>query len=385
MKKGTLFAGIASAFVASALTLGLTATPAVAATATVDENAKAEIQKTVYANKDIDISSDSFDFTATPLGIVDTTTGRITDVTTNMPSIDGITINGFTNITGTGVSSVKTGDFTISGLNFPSAGVYAYTVKETAGSDTTITYAKEEYVMYLYVNNTEDTDNPDANLKITQVGFVKTKDASGNTVSYDKATEKVTANFTNVHTPTSNLLVSKQVTGNYGDKTKDFSIAIEVTLPANYTTDSSDDFYTAPESFTATYKVVREGDNPAHTTHSNITLTKGDNGKYTGTLLLADGEQVEIDGLPVGSTYTLNETAVTGYDPSYAYASSATNNQTIGATKDAQTAVVTNKYTPTTPTGILMNALPYMVLIGIPVAALIGYVMIRSKRYAQGA
>lgn len=305
------------------------------------------------------------------------------------PTIDGVTIKPNSNVAGDATSADFEGAITLpEASEFPHAGIYKYTVAETNSAADDVAYSQATYAMYVYVENdpAAGTDDPDTTIKvISNVSFVQLTDFEGEEPEEET---KDSADFTNVYDPKSNLIISKQVTGAYGDKTKDFTISIVVTLPANYTADATKDYYTAPESLTAAYTVKRtESD---HTSHEDITLTKQSDGTYKADLILADGETVEIDGLPVGATYTLEETAVNNYTPTYTYAATDAKGATIakaivGATEDKNTGVVTNDYTPVTPTGILISNLPYILLIGIPVAALVAWLVIRGKRYSQAA
>lgn len=91
-----------------------------------------------------------------------------------------------------------------------------------------------------------------------------------------------------VHT----LTVKKTATGDYADKTKEFSVTVTVK-------DAQD------KALTGSYDATGEADNVKD---GKITFTNG-----TATLLLKDSESVTISGLPTG-TYSVSETLSTDVD-----------------------------------------------------------------------
>lgn len=98
------------------------------------------------------------------------------------------------------------------------------------------------------------------------------------------------------------------------------------------------------------------------------------------TLAAVTGTDVtaKFSGVPVGATYKVQETAPTqdGFTASYGNAT-VDGTATVPATGAAVT--VTNTYTDITPTGIMLAVLPYVLMIGIPLLAIAGYIALRRK------
>ena len=97
-----------------------------------------------------------------------------------------------------------------------------------------------------------------------------------------------------------------------------------------------------------------------------------------------------IDQLPAGSRYTLTETGVPGYTASSVYLTNGTStngaagqlgqdykveNILLGEKTNNNT--VTNKINDVTPTGLLIDNLPFILMIGLGLA---GFVVLSKKR-----
>ena len=174
----------------------------------------------------------------------------------------------------------------------------------------------------------------------------------------DKAT-----GFTNTYA-TQNVTLTKQVEGNMGDKSKDFTFTVTITSAGGaktYTIDGAD--------------------------AGTITTTKqGDTEVYTGsaTVELCDDETVTIKGLSVGDTYQIIETAVDGYETKYTTsgqdsAAATSGNDTGALTTTNSTAVIFyNISDASTPTGIVMDIAPYILLVVVAAAGC--FVFLRKRR-----
>ncbi len=142
------------------------------------------------------------------------------------------------------------------------------------------------------------------------------------------------------------LKVEKLVEGEYGDLTKDFEFTVNVTLPDDVMGYTADDLAT------------------------NTPADKA----------IANGESFVYNVLPAGSKITIRETPVTGYTATYAGTKNTVNDgQEFVLSEEGQFVKVTNTFDDesVTPTGIIINNLPYVLLIGL---ALGGIVLFSRKR-----
>ncbi|WNO78308.1 QVPTGV class sortase B protein-sorting domain-containing protein [Streptococcus suis] len=153
---------------------------------------------------------------------------------------------------------------------------------------------------------------------------------------------------------TTALTVTKKVTGNAGDKNKEFEFKLTLTANELYKSGSIE------------AKINKKGD-----LVDSKQFSIGEN-----TFKLKDGERLDIAKLPIGITYkveeigsedyqktaTIDKDKNDGVDKQEAYAFAE---QTSDATSDA--IVVTNNKNINTPTGVAMAIAPYavMTLVGI--------------------
>ncbi len=298
---------------------------------------------------------------------------------------------------------------------FTHAGVYAYTVKE---NDPTISNTDEngtcpadpaEYTVRFYVKNVEKT-NPETNektveLEVTNV-TVSTNAADDNTgkVSATKTAEgfkfsnvySVTAGTpsepgTPINPNTAALKVTKTVDGTTTDG---YAFPFEIALTA--AAGQSLDDIVAYKYTTAGAPVLEKAS--ADATEETAVAYKPVNGVIE--VELKAGEMLAFPTLPVGTDWQVTEKLTDDKVKFNAYTPSvvATTNDTAtttkkGAAEDCATgtgylvankhdsAAYTNKYDNSinTPTGILMNNLPYIVLALVAIGGLVAYVVVRRR------
>ena len=252
------------------------------------------------------------------------------------------------------------------------------TTDETTGKVTTETYTNSnaDYIVRVYVKYNERNA-----LYIDTITI--TDKATGNKVSvtdgavfennYDKKAE--------VPQPTKEtalLEVTKTVEAPAGmvASNQTYPFSINLAYPENYESD---------DTSVQAYKI-------SGTTRTPVTINLGGD-----TFELAAGETLAFGALPYGSTYTITETLADGTVPSFtSYMASATGSDTItnptskgtnvvaaGLVDDAaqDTFDVTNKIDAddVTPTGILMNNLPYIALALVAIGGLVAYVVVRRR------
>lgn len=291
----------------------------------------------------------TFKFTATPQ-TQDALPATITDVTYQAGE------------TGT----LKDGKYVISkdtAISFTGAwkhaGEYVYTVTESKENPiSNVTYDTSSYTLRVYVIN--GTNGLEIE-KITAQG------ATGKT-------NKIL--FTNTYAKNdATLTIEKNTTGTYADKTKEFNF--EITFTKSPMSDQT----------TFTGKI---GSEPVECT-----------AETAKPFTLADGEQLVFSNLPVGTTYVVKELeASDGYTPSVTVVENKTTtltNKTVAQEGDAldtlkqdgtknlvgeaeNKVTFTNTHKGVVPTGILMNNLPFILLVAVAIVAFVSLAVIKRRR-----
>lgn len=241
---------------------------------------------------------------------------------------------------------------------WPHAGEYVYTVAETQESMPNVTYDTSSYTLRVYVINGTN------GLEIEKIT------AQGATGKTDKIL------FTNTYTKNNaTLTIEKNTTGKYADKTKEFKF--EITFTKSPMSDQT--------SFTGTIGAQSD------------TYIAGTPKEFS----LADREQLVFHDLPVGTTYVVKELAATdGYTPSVTVRENQTTTLTDKTVQEAEAldtlkqdgtknlvGEYENKVTFTNthqggvvPTGILMNNLPFILLVAVAIVAFVSLAVIKRRR-----
>lgn len=277
---------------------------------------------------------------------------------------------------------------------FKEAGKYEYTVKETT-SEPTITdsnlekliMSKAEYKMTVYV-----VEDPENTFKVDQIVVNRTKNDKGDgatgkvDISGDK--DKNTFNFVNTYV---------QEAGTGPDPTKpDPTYTDNGALKVSKTIDASEGSIdsNATFNFTATFAFPEGTDattlGGVKGNGADVTLTEG---VYKFTLKHRD--KMKFTGLPVGTTITVKETGAANYKGSASVVLNGATATTVAAGKyhedltavnggklgqKTNTVDVTNTYDYVPTTGIIMNTLPYVLMIALCGAALFGFVAFKRRR-----
>ena len=360
--------------VAGAMTMGLAMPTSVFAAGgdTVTKTTEAYISKTFN----------------TEVGKNETFTFQATKVTGNAP---GVTIPNITfadTETGSKTERVKV----LFPTNWPDAGKYEYTVTETGASPEITDEAHQkmimsqaEYTMDVYVIN------GDKGLEISNIIVNKKKDDKGTA-----ATGKVDISDTNNNGfKFTNTYVQEAGTGidpANPDPTydKDGSLNVTKTINANGgTVDADKDF-----DFTATFNFPKGTD---ATTLGGVkdanghVITINENG--TCTFTLKANKNMKFTGVPVGTKINVTESATPNYKGSAVSVFNGQSQTKVEASKYNMALTVTNTlgqkqnkvdvtntydYVPTT--GIIMNTLPYVLMIALCGAALMAFVAFKRRR-----
>lgn len=145
------------------------------------------------------------------------------------------------------------------------------------------------------------------------------------------------------------LTITKTVTGNFGDKSKAFQFSMQV-----------------------------DGGNSFELTANGTALAEGSQSDYTFSL--KDGENIVIEGMPVGKKIVLAETNAEQYTVSFNDTVETNRNYVNekGLTADTEIAVVNYRYTQP-DTGVFVDSLPYILIIAC-VAGVAALFLIRRRK-----
>jgi hypothetical protein len=319
----------------------------------------------------------------------------------------------------------------LNGVTFTKAGVYVYTLAETANTNTLATdgteamvYSPVTYTIKIYVKEGSGTGVAVGTYYIAAISAVVTGSADPGQTAED--TDKVdptpgngttdfsAVTFTNTYTYTpggdnpdptdptkSSLQVSMAVAGDYASSTQYFPIEIMLTKPSSV---DGAPTYRAYVLLTSTNAYVDLD------VDTSVGTKTGDDGindyiEFTSgaakTLNLKHDYKLVFVGAPIGTAYVATLAGATGYAPTALVTYDGTASETIGSALPANkgqslsTAVATVKklvaenltgaaFTDTnsgvTPTGILLNNLPYLGLILLALASLVLFVVVKSRR-----
>lgn len=297
-------------------------------------------------------------------------------------------------------------------VTFPAyeeAGKYSYKVTETGnslnlddqGDKEKMLMSKAEYLMDVYVSNTTT-----GGYEISNIIVSKTKNDKG---AADSTTGKVDiSDGVNNGFKFENTYVQEAGTGttpsnptpdpNY---TENGSLKISKNVIGNESSDTSFAASTSDEfNFTVNFVF------PAGTDKNTLGGVKVDgtdvtiNGNGDATLILKHNAAKKFTGVPVGTKIIVTEAAKANYKGSAAVVINNENKAPVVATKfnedikvwdkDANTGYklgqtknavdVTNKFNNVPTTGIIMNTLPYVLMIALCGAALIAFVAFKRRR-----
>lgn len=390
--KKKVFSGLLSSAIVLTLAAGLT--PAVyAADQTAFPTASITAEKIFQVDNAANLSKlAGASFELTPDSSQSSLTG-VTYTKADMPMpASGVTGTGDARKATVSISSFtnsadnlsKSGTAAFGDISFTTPGIYTYKLTEVPGTVPGITYDQTVRYVNVYVDNVVDANgnvtlNNNGTPWVTVSGITVWKGTNqlgavtGDTSAKDKVTDSgtVTASFTNTfgNTANSRLEVSKTVKGAAGNTNEQFSF-----------------LFTTSNTSTLAYQVFNGS---TAVTDAGKSGTIANNGTFT----LKNGETVHIYGLAADDTYTITEQGAADYKTSISGSSGSTDaitiaedNKTAGVQTykldkaDAQTFTNTKGITP--PTGIMMDVLPFVVLVIFAGAAAL-YLFIRKSRRSQ--
>ena len=159
------------------------------------------------------------------------------------------------------------------------------------------------------------------------------------------------------------LDVTKDVTGNLGDKNKDFTFLITFTLPEGKTIDTEN----------TNIQFIVNGT----TVSTPDEFTFDENGQATVEYTVKHGGTIEITNLPDGMGYSVKEK---GEEDGKLDEYVVTYENAEGTMDQDQSVVVTNDKSADVPTGITLDNMPYIILMAV---ALVGLGAFALRKRAQ--
>lgn len=283
------------------------------------------------ANEGTTAPAETFKFKIEASGVTDAAEG-VTVAKMPVPTLGSAAFTDGTTATVAGTDV----EIAVTNPNYTSVGVYTYKIKEVAGNTAGVTYSDDEIVMKVTVIN-GDTAGTFAVQSVSYTGKAGTKAES----------------FKNVYSAGS-LAVKKEVTGNLGDKTKEFAVTVTFTAPTGKTVN-------APITY------VEDGQT------KTIAASDWGNGTVSKVINLHDQETVTFTNIPYGVTYTVDEDEYTDYETTGEVTTATAVNSA------EQKVTITNTKNGTVDTGVVLDTLPYVMILAV--AAVCGMALLLKKRH----
>lgn len=305
---------------------------------------------------------------------------EITPVTVSYESTDKIDVKVDGGVYGEVQKSVR---IPLNADNYSKPDWYYYKVTETPNTqnpevDKDMTFDTAQYEMLVDVKNKDGAD-VNSGKYIAGVYFQK---LGGAAIDFTIAGNKVTSAgkveidgdsvdaynlFTNTYSPVGNLSLKEMVTGSVADKNKEFSYNVTLTYPKTYSDQSKKFASVNPNDASAPYIFA--------------------SGKST-IVQLKHGQDIKLANVPAGTICKIEETAASVGDYTTSteaviggQTSTSTNTITNALLKQGDNNITyTNNLDGTTPTGVVMNNIPFVVLVGVGALAIAGYFVSRKRK-----
>lgn len=247
------------------------------------------------------------------------------------------------------------GSFTIVLPEYSSVGIYYYTVTQTEGNTAGVKYDTRKMIVKVTVIQQEENK--------VRVAFATASLADTN--PENGVTDVKTATFVNTYSAGS-LSVEKVVAGNLGDRGKEFTVNVE---------------FTAPVDASGNYDVVNSTISYDEDEGGKTISPVWDGNKASVQIRLHHEETVTFTNIPYGVTYIVTEEdyASEGYkDEVIVYSDEA--NKKIDADTPNDTVTITNTKESPVDTGIVLDSLPYVLLIAV---AVVGVVIFTARKRSR--
>ncbi len=342
------------------MTLAMGANVFAASVPTIGENgtetqpAKAPITKVFQIAEGIKTPNVTFDFTAVA----------------NTPKAPNATIKSITysaadkNEAQNGVHKLSRNTEIEFESEFPYAGEYEYTVRETEGSTDGVIYDEKIYTVRVYVVNGTKNNT-----------YVET-------ITAEEGGKKKPIEFVNTYRKNAKLVIKKEIEGKNANLTKKFNFTINLTKAATETS----------SSFSGNI-VKKDG------SKTPVTYNAGVDNQFE----LGHGDRLEFENLPAGTRYEVKEIGIEndGYTPKVTVIENGemTANAIQGTEKDdlstAQSAhkvtnlvgegqnsvTFVNMHKANPITGITMNNLPFVLMVVVAGLGMFAFGFARKHKY----
>lgn len=251
------------------------------------------------------------------------------------------TITGATFGEGAATAEGATGTITIQLPTYEKVGIYKYTLEEEAGSTAGVTYYGNEIKLVVTVVN-----DGTGKVRVAAV-HTEAENENGGFDSITKGEGSKSDTFANTY-KANELEVSKDVTGNMGDKEKLFQFHV------TFTKKSTED---APEL------IKYEDATGKHT------IAFGTNGKATVDFKLKDDSELHFTNIPEGVSYTVWEDsyATDGYKTYIGSETEDNEDSSAEGTATTEKAAVAfiNHKGGDVDTGVILDNAPYMLMLAV--------------------
>lgn len=367
-------------------------------TGTEAKPATIKLKKILYTDKGITLPALTFNFTATKKSVNDVAVADPdNDATMPTATINAITIQNTDKPANVGVNKQykieKESDVTFG--NFSHAGKYEWTIAETAGTTADVTYDNNSYTLTAYVANK-------ANSNELYIQTITVKNAQGTKVGelefvnrYAKNNGSLIISNSLADSNKTDAAAEGKHTENFNDKSKAFTFTIKLEKPAS-----------AAQNLTKVTAKYHKQDNQIEDKEIQFGQEE--------TFTLKDGEKLVFgSNLPIGTIYTVKENAVANYTPSAMVTQdgqvvqfdgqnqkSGTKNTELNAADGANQGddvyqnklfigerenkvEFTNTYDFIVLTGIVMNNLPFILMVVVASLGFCMYTIAKKRRYSH--
>ena len=284
--------------------------------------------------------AEDFSFTIAKTSVSDAAAGVTTE---NMPDV---TVGGVSFTKGEasqGGTMVKPVTITLPPVDdFPSVGIYTYTIQPQEGTTAGVAYYTEDIRLVITVIEAADGQRRIAAIH-TESGQPGDTEKS-NDIEYTYSA--------------GSLDVKKVVTGNLGDRDKEFNVTVTFTAPAGKEVKS----------------VISYTDGTAKTIETSAWTEKNGSKQAEVTIALKHNETVTFTNIPYDVTYEVVEADYTSeangkYDAAkYDFTDTA---KKIDSASD--TVTITNNKGTGVDTGVVLDSLPYILLIAVAVVGVVAF------------
>ena len=362
------------------------------------EPAKGKLSKTLEVTPGVDVPALTFSYSFAGVSVDSDTTKTpptLNSSTAFAATLETATTPGVGASAGFNVVAKDTTDF-LASVTWPHAGAYVYnvtevqSVPESLAANRSIAYSQAAYEMTVHVANKLPLENPNV-LYVKEIEYKIIKNNDGSTTG---AGDKADPVFVNRYNVTTDLKISKTVAGTYGDLTRAFDFSL--TLNKSISETSATPTYTG--------KIYNISD-PATSIGTDVTVSfaSGDTSKTVTGIKLKHNEYILFTGLPTGTTYSVTENLVDASRPgekdyiaeadvtvngagtaiSYAGTGTAGDSLTVPATnlgEDDNIAAFTNTHQAPSITGVLVDNLPYIMLILLATVSFVAYIAFKRRK-----